>query len=93
MCSIDKSHIGVAWKVIWLMSKSGAEFLSAGADGRVMIWDMRKLNETLETFIIDPKKQASMDKTECIFDVDYDFAIPSKFMVATDRGNAYVCNR
>lgn len=81
--------------VLWINSKTGTEFFSGGADGQVIWWDTRKLNERLDELFMDPDKtdEQVLDRSYGISVLEYETTIPTKFMVGTEQGVLFSCNR
>lgn len=81
--------------VLWINSKTGTEFFSGGADGQVIWWDTRKLNERLDELYMDPEKtdEQVLDRSYGISVLEYETTIPTRFMVGTEQGVLFSCNR
>ena len=81
--------------VLWINSKSGTELFSGGADGQVIWWDTRKLNERLDILLMDPEKsdEQVLDRCYGISILEYETTIPTRFMVGTEQGMLFSCNR
>ena len=45
---------------MWVQSKTGSEFFSASSDGQVLWWDYRKLQDPIETLVLDPEKKGDI---------------------------------
>lgn len=60
MSLIEKSHRDPAFRALWVASKTGTEFFSASTDGQVLWWDYRKLQDPIETLILDPEKKGDI---------------------------------
>lgn len=58
-------------------------------------WDTRKLNEPLEKLLIDPIKtdEQVLSRSYGITVLEYETTMPTKFMVGTDVGKIFICNR
>lgn len=81
--------------VLWINSKTGTEFFSGGADGQVVWWDTRKLNERLDVLYMDPEKsdEQFLERSYGVSLLEYETTIPTRFMVGTEQGMLFVCNR
>lgn len=90
---IEKSHRDPAYRTIWVQSKTGSEFFSAGTDGKVLWWDYRKLQDPLETLILDVEKKGDLKNALGAMVLEYEPTIPTKFMVGTEQGPIISCNR
>lgn len=95
--SIEDSHKDPVYDLRWLMSKSG-EVLTVSTDGRVLIWDVKKMDKPMEneTVILQPKSNDGGPKGILGgVSLDYDPLVggPSKYMVGTEQGTTLSCNR
>lgn len=81
--------------VLWINSKSGTEFFSGGADGQVIWWDSRKLTERLDELYMDPVKcdEQILERSYGISVLEYETTIPTRFMVGSEQGMLFFCNR
>jgi dynein intermediate chain 2, axonemal len=81
--------------VLWINSKTGTEFFSGGADGQVVWWDTRKLSAKVETLLMDPVKTDDqvLERSYGISVLEYETTIPTRFMVGTEQGMLFFCNR
>lgn len=57
---IEKSHRDPAYRTLWVQSKTGSEFFSASSDGQVLWWDYRKLQDPIESLVLDPEKKGDL---------------------------------
>eukprot|EP00834_Sanchytrium_tribonematis_P006443 NODE_474_length_7000_cov_1.160122.p1 type:complete len:439 gc:universal NODE_474_length_7000_cov_1.160122:3364-2048(-) len=90
LSNLDNSHKSECTSICWLQSKTGTEIASVGLDGKILLWDSRKLDFPIETIDIEPNKENSTHSATC---VDFDFSATTKFLVGTDTGIVYNCNR
>jgi dynein intermediate chain 2 len=81
--------------VLWINSKTGSEFFSGGADGQVVWWDTRKLDEKVDVLYMDPTRSEEllMERSYGISLLEYETTIPTRFMVGTEQGMLFFCNR
>jgi dynein intermediate chain 2, axonemal len=88
-------HRESANRVLWINSKTGTEFFSGGADGQVIWWDMRKLNERLDFLYMDPEKsdEQVLERSYGVSVLEYETTIPTRFMVGSEQGMLFFCNR
>ena len=59
-------------------------------------WDIRKANEPTELLILDPVKieaNQSLQNAHGASCLEFEPSIPTKFMVGTDRGCVFLCNK
>mmetsp|Transcript_37152 Transcript_37152/g.82649 ORF Transcript_37152/g.82649 Transcript_37152/m.82649 type:complete len:561 (+) Transcript_37152:351-2033(+) len=88
---IDISHRDPIYDFAWLQSKTGTEVMSVSTDGQVLIWDIRKLSECQESM---PLREKGSETTLGGVVLEYDPAAgPTNFMVGTEQGSIFSCNR
>jgi len=91
---VEVSHYDPVYDVVWLQSKIGTECASVASDGRLLFWDVRKLdNFTDECFLTDggPKEEA---KTLGGVSLEWmQEAGPTKYLVGTEHGTILSCNK
>jgi dynein intermediate chain 2 len=51
-----------------MQSKTGTEFFSVAADGKIYWWDTKKLNEPVDKFILDLDKKDAIGITKLEYD-------------------------
>ncbi|CAF1683368.1 unnamed protein product [Adineta ricciae] len=51
------SHHATVRNALWLQSKTGTEFFSASADGKIYWWDTKKLTEPVDKLLLDVEKK------------------------------------
>lgn len=93
---MEESHRDPVRSVIWLNTKSGAEFFSGGSDGQVKWWDTRKLSEPVESLILDMVKVGEpqlISRAQGVSCMEYESTIPTRFMVGTENGYVISGNR
>ncbi|CAG4950396.1 unnamed protein product [Colias eurytheme] len=97
MCPPHVAHRELVRNVLFVHSKTGAEFFSASPDGVVKWWDIRSMNEPTDSMIIDLVKlqsdTQSVDKALGISALEYEPTIPTRFMVGTETGLVIGGNR
>jgi dynein intermediate chain 2 len=91
---VEVSHYDPVYDVVWLQSKIGTECASVASDGRLLFWDVRKLdNFTDECVLTDggPKEEA---KTLGGVSLEWmQEAGPTKYLVGTEHGTILSCNK
>lgn len=96
-CAPHAAHRDLVRNVVFIASKSGQEFFSAGPDGACKWWDCRKLDEYTDEMIIDVVKSAndtpSMATANGVSVLEYESTIPTRFMVGTENGFVIAGNR
>ncbi|KAI5644748.1 dynein intermediate chain 3, ciliary [Phthorimaea operculella] len=96
-CMLHVAHRDIVRRVLFINSKSGMEFFSAGPDGMCKWWDLRNLKEPTDEMIIDVVKNAndqqSMANALAVSVLEYEPTIPTRFMVGTDNGFVVGGNR
>ncbi|XP_038206182.1 dynein intermediate chain 3, ciliary [Zerene cesonia] len=97
MCPPHVAHRELVRNVLFVHSKTGAEFFSSSPDGVVKWWDIRSMNEPTDSMIIDLVKlqsdTQSVDKALGISALEYEPTIPTRFMVGTETGLVIGGNR
>ncbi|KAG5671329.1 hypothetical protein PVAND_001532 [Polypedilum vanderplanki] len=91
----EVSHRESVNSVLWINSKTHTECFSGGADGQVVWWDIRRFNERLDVLYMDPMKtdDQSLDRAYGVSVLEYETTIPTRFMVGTEQGMLFFCNR
>lgn len=88
---IDVSHRDPVYDFAWLQSKTGMEAMSCSTDGNVLLWDLRKLTESVEQM---PLREKGSETNLGGVILEYDTnAGPTNFMVGTEQGHIFSCNR
>ncbi|GAX76954.1 hypothetical protein CEUSTIGMA_g4401.t1 [Chlamydomonas eustigma] len=88
---IDICHRDPVYDIAWLQSKTGTEAMSVSTDGYVMWWDIRKLSESVESM---PLREKGSETNLGGIILEYDpTAGPTNFMVGTEQGQIFSCNR
>lgn len=90
---IEKSHRDPAYRTNWVQSKTGSEFFSTSTDGQVLWWDYRKLQDPIETIVLDPERKGDVKNALGAMSLEYEPTMPTKFMVGTEQGQIINCNR
>ncbi|XP_066990947.2 dynein intermediate chain 3, ciliary-like [Anabrus simplex] len=92
---LEPSHRDPVTHVLWINSKSGTEFFSTSSDGMVKWWDTRKVSEPTETLILDPVKgdEQLLSRAPGGSSLEYEPTIPTRYMVGTENGTVFSCNR
>ncbi|XP_050671885.1 dynein axonemal intermediate chain 2 [Leptidea sinapis] len=97
ICPPHVAHRDLVRNVLFINSKTGAEFFSSSPDGTVKWWDTRSMNEPTDTMIIDlvklPSDIQSIDRALGISALEYEPTIPTRFMVGTETGLVIGGNR
>ncbi|KAG5893159.1 hypothetical protein JTB14_000420 [Gonioctena quinquepunctata] len=92
---IENSFRDPVHNVLWIHSKTGTEFFSSSTDGQVKWWDVRKMSEPTETLILDQNKDEDQSLANALGAscLEYEYTIPTRFMVGTEQGVVISCNR
>ncbi|XP_049873987.1 dynein intermediate chain 3, ciliary [Pectinophora gossypiella] len=97
ICPPHVAHRDLVRNVLFINSKTGAEFFSSSPDGVVKWWDTRNMNEPTDSMIIDlvklPTDTQSIDNALGISALEYEPTIPTRFMVGTETGLVIGGNR
>eukprot|EP00955_Chlamydomonas_euryale_P087613 364310-Chlamydomonas_euryale.AAC.9 len=88
---IDLSHRDPVYDMAWLQSKTGTEAMTVSTDGQVLWWDIRKLSESVESM---PLREKGSETNLGGVILEYDSnAGPTNFMVGSEQGHIFSCNR
>ncbi|KAL0822625.1 hypothetical protein ABMA28_004658 [Loxostege sticticalis] len=97
VCPPYVAHRDLVRNVLFINSKTGAEFFSSSPDGVVKWWDTRNMSEPTDSMIIDivknPTDIPSVDRAIGISALEYEPTIPTRFMVGTETGLVIGGNR
>ena len=95
--SLSHGHAEPVFKTIWTSSKTGSEFFTASSDGTVLWWDIRRFTKPVDRMILDPHQEDSvhdsLERADGASVLEYEWTIPSKFMVGTQQGKNGICNQ
>ncbi|KXS16505.1 WD40 repeat-like protein [Gonapodya prolifera JEL478] len=87
---VAKSHRDPVYGISWVQSKSGAEFFSCSTDGQVLWWDIRKMDAPTESLLLDPEKNGTVVGGTV---VEFEATMATKFMVGSETGSIFLCNK
>lgn len=90
--AVEVSHYDPIYDVVWMQSKTFSECASVSSDGRLLFWDVRKMNEVMdECTLTDGGKEP---KTFGGVSLEWmQEAGPSKFLVGTEHGIILSCTK
>jgi len=90
--AVEVTHYDPVYDVVWQQSKTGNDCVSVSSDGRLLFWDVRKLNETVdECVLVDG---AANSKTQGGVSLEWmQEAGPTKFLVGTEHGLILSCSK
>lgn len=92
MSPIENSHKDPIYDCAWLQSKTGVEIMTCSTDGEVFFWDVRRMQEPVETLTVAEKATPNAVLGAC--SLEYDAAAgATKFMIGTEQGVVISCNR
>lgn len=91
----EYSHRERINSLLWIHSKSNAEFYSGSADGQIFWWDVRKFKQPFESLLCDPKRTDSqeLDRSYGCSILEFEYTIPTKFMIGTEEGWLFMGNK
>lgn len=96
-CPPHEAHRDLVRNVLFINSKSGKEFFSGGPDGVCKWWDMRNLSHPFEQMIMHYCQSSTethkMENANGISVMEYEWSIPTRFMVGTENGLVLCGNR
>ncbi|CAF0752563.1 unnamed protein product [Didymodactylos carnosus] len=72
---IENSHRELVRNAVWLQSKSGTEFFSTAADGKIYWWDTKKMSEPVDQLILDVEKKNRLEYALGATCLEYDSSI------------------
>ncbi|XP_013190497.2 dynein intermediate chain 3, ciliary [Amyelois transitella] len=97
VCPPHVAHRDLVRNVLFINSKTGAEFFSASPDGVVKWWDTRNMDTPTDSMIIDlvknPTDTHNIEHAIGISALEYEPTIPTRFMVGTETGLVIGGNR
>lgn len=83
---IDKSHHDAVSDIFWVSSKTGHQCVSVSTDGQMFWWDTRKLEQPIDTLILDTdSKGGGMRLGGSSLEYSTE-AGPTKFLIGTEQG-------
>lgn len=90
--TVEASHWDPVYDVKWMQTKTNSECASVSSDGRLLFWDVRKMDEVLdECALTDGGKDS---KTHGGVSLEWmQEAGPSKFLVGTEHGLILSCTK
>mmetsp|Transcript_28469 Transcript_28469/g.74446 ORF Transcript_28469/g.74446 Transcript_28469/m.74446 type:complete len:577 (-) Transcript_28469:131-1861(-) len=90
--TVEVSHWDPVYDVKWMQTKTNSECASVSSDGRLLFWDVRKMDEVLDECVLtDGGKEA---KTFGGVSLEWmQEAGPSKFLVGTEHGIILSCTK
>ncbi|XP_014215691.1 dynein intermediate chain 3, ciliary [Copidosoma floridanum] len=92
---VESSHRDPCSHVLWINSKTGTEFFSAGKDGQVKWWDTRRLQGPTETLVMDLAKpeEQELDRATGVSALQFESSIGTRFMCGLENGTVVSGNR
>ena len=89
---VETSHYDPVSDIFWISSKTGHQCASVSTDGRLMIWDTRKLDEPLDSILLSSgAKAGSMTLGGSSLEYNTE-AGPTKYLVGTQQGSVVSVN-
>ncbi|KAJ8729776.1 hypothetical protein PYW08_001357 [Mythimna loreyi] len=91
-----EAHRDAVRNVLFINSKTGQEFFSAGTDGGLKWWDLRKMDAPTDELCLDmvkPHEPQSMSRAKGVSVLEFEPTIPTRFMVGTEDGLVMTGNR
>jgi len=91
---VEISHYDPVYDVVWMQSKTGQDCASVSSDGRILFWDVRKLDEFVDECVLTDGGQKGEEKTLGGCSLEWmQEAGPTKFLVGTEHGITIACSR
>lgn len=92
--SIYNSHFRPITGLLYTHNRTNTEIYTGSSDGQCMWWDVRDLSEPTEhlpiSINLSPNQKPSLDNAEGVSSIQFDKAVPTKFLVGTETG--YIIN-
>eukprot|EP00825_Cyclidium_porcatum_P019190 TRINITY_DN217_c0_g1_i3.p1 TRINITY_DN217_c0_g1~~TRINITY_DN217_c0_g1_i3.p1 ORF type:complete len:356 (+),score=75.60 TRINITY_DN217_c0_g1_i3:194-1261(+) len=92
---VELSHYDPVTSFSWLMSRTGSECVTTSTDGRVLWWDIRKLEQgPVEK--LDIIENPSLEKDNIVGGTALEYNVeagPSKFLIGTEAGAILTANK
>jgi len=91
--AVEVSHYDPVYDVAWLGGKTGTECVSVSSDGRLLYWDVRKLDEFQDECVLN---DGNRDEPKTLGGVSLEFMMEAgatKFLVGTEHGLPILVNR
>ncbi len=91
---VEKSHYDPVSDVFWISSKTGHQCASVSTDGKLLLWDTRKLEEPLDSITLTSTNGTMGGKTTLGgSSLEYNTeAGPTKYLVGTQQGSVVSVN-
>jgi dynein intermediate chain 2 len=93
LTSRESSHSGYITSLLWSCNKAFHEFFTGGQEGQILWWDMRNLNAAYDSLFLDPDAQNGTENSFGVSTIEFEPTIPNKYMVGSENGMVYTCNR
>jgi len=95
MSKVEISHQDPVYDCVWVKtSKTGTECVSTSTDGKIIWWDIRKMDEPTDTYLMNEINPVS--KEESIFGglcLEPNPEQPTKYLVGTEQGAVLCANK
>lgn len=81
--------------LLWTASKTFSDFFSGSSDGSLRFWDTRAMKAPVDILYTDIEHTNDQDRHRAhgISVLEYEPTIPTKYMIGTEQGFVFVCNR
>lgn len=91
----EVSHTSRVNGLSWTASKTSSDFFSGSSDGSLYFWDTRTMHEPIESLLIDIEhtNEQNRHRSHGVSVVEYEPTIPTRYMVGTEQGYVFACNR
>ena len=89
---VEKSHYDPVSDVFWISSKTGHQCASVSTDGRLLLWDTRKLEEPLDSILLSSNGTAdkmTLGGSSLEYNTE---AGPTKYLIGTQQGSVVSVN-
>lgn len=94
---VHLAHLDPVTGILFMHSRLNTEFFSSATDGKCMWWDIRNLSVPSDMMFISVKslqgKEASLASADGVTALQFDRAVPTRFLCGTDTGLVINVNR
>jgi len=89
--TVETSHYDPVYDLSWLQSKTGTEAVTVSSDGRLMIWDVREMQQPRDQVWITDGARENPKRLGAVSVEWMQEAGPSKFLVGCENGIVVSC--
>lgn len=89
---IETSHYDPVSDIFWISSKTGHQCASVSTDGKLMLWDTRKLDKPLDSILLSSDAKSggvTLGGSSLEYNTE---AGPTKYLIGTQQGSVVAVN-